>query len=87
MGGSDKILEVVQFDSYDPLYMLMYSTRLVATKPQKKRTMFKVKASSPSSTLTIEVTDEFGNSRTEIMTRPKDFTLEQHINEQSDNIN
>ena len=35
--------------------------------------MFRVQASSASSTLTITVTDRFGNTYTETMTRPKAF--------------
>ena len=37
--------------------------------------MFRVKASSPASTLEIKVTDRFGNTSTESMKRPKAFSL------------
>ena len=37
--------------------------------------IFRVQASSASSTLTITVTDRFGNTYTETMTRPKTFAV------------
>lgn len=37
--------------------------------------MFRVKASSPNSTVEIKVTDRFGNTSTESMKRPKAFSL------------
>ena len=37
--------------------------------------MFRVKASSPTSTIEIKVTDRFGNSSSESMKRPKAFSL------------
>ena len=40
--------------------------------------VFKVTASSASSTLDIKVTDRFGNVYTETMTRPKAFTTDQY---------
>lgn len=72
------------FESYDPLYMLMYAEKLVSTKPQIKSTMFKVQASSSTSTLIVRVTDEYGNSRVEQMARPKDFTVEKYMAEQAE---
>ena len=40
------------------------------------RHMFRVKAVSPTSTLEIKVTDRFGNSYTESMKRPKEFSTD-----------
>ena len=37
--------------------------------------MFKVTASSPTSTLEIKVTDDEGKTYTETMTRPKSFSV------------
>lgn len=67
--------------AYDPMHMVAYSaTRLehgnnttstfVTSKTQH---LFRVQASSPTSTLEIRVTDRFGNVYTETMTRPKSF--------------
>ena len=44
------------------------------------RHMFRVKASSPNSTLEIKVTDRFGQVYTESMTRPKAFSTDQYKN-------
>ena len=84
VGDSSRNLQPVMFESYDPLYMLMYAEKLVSTKPQIKSTMFKVQASSSTSTLIVRVTDEYGNSRVEQMARPKDFTVEKYMAEQAE---
>lgn len=77
-------LKVTKFESYDPLYMLMYSQNLAGTKPQKTLNMFKVQASSKNSPLNVTVTDDYGHVFTEIMERPKAFELENYIAEQAD---
>lgn len=75
----NKILE-------DPLLTYTYylpKTTLENKYPEKinsklQRHMFKAIASSPTSTVTITVTDRFGNTSTETMTRPKPFNASSH---------
>ncbi len=79
-----KKLDVTRVKSYDPLHIVSFEmVRLNNNKhnfaDSSMRTcwtthLFKVKASSATSTLVITVTDEHGNVYTETMTRPKDFT-------------
>ena len=71
-------------ESYDPLYMLMYEQGKTDTTPQLTTTMFKVRANSATSTVTIKVEDEYGNSRIERMVRPKQFTIDTYIDEQAE---
>ena len=40
---------------------------------------FRYNASSATSTIVITATDRFGNTYTETMTRPKDFTLQNYL--------
>jgi hypothetical protein len=80
----DRELPIERFDSYDPLYMLMYSEGKTSTTPSKTFNMFRVKASSKNSPLTVTVTDEFGHGRTENMTRPKPFNIDTYIAEQAE---
>ena len=68
--------------AYDPLHLIAYTAKRL--NKNKKATfateqnshMFKVTASSASSTLNIKVTDRFGNVYTESMTRPKAFNTD-----------
>ena len=68
----------------DPLHYIAYTAKrynknAAATfKTDKNYHLFKVTASSASSTLDIKVTDRFGNVYTETMTRPKAFTTDQY---------
>ena len=71
-------------ESYDPLYMLMYEQGKTDTTPQLTTTMFRARASSAASTVTIKVEDEYGNSRIERMVRPKQFTIDTYIDEQAE---
>lgn len=75
-------LPVTQVSGKDPLHTISYaiarlnrnaepSSGFVATNTAH---LFKVKASSPVSTLNIQVTDRFGRTYTETMTRPKDLS-------------
>lgn len=70
----------------DPLHLIAYTAKRINknSKPTFETTttghLFKVTASSPSSTLDIKVTDRFGNVYTETMTRPKAFTTDQYKN-------
>lgn len=64
----------------DPLHIISYMVpRLNGNNSTTFETcetyhMFRVQASSPTTTLEIKVTDRFGNVSTENMTRPKAFT-------------
>ena len=68
--------------SFDPLHVVAYTAqRLNKNKAATFSTrttghMFRVRASSATSTLEIKVTDRFGNEYTETMTRPKPFTTD-----------
>lgn len=75
-------LEVTQFSSYDPLYMLMYCDGLSTTRPAPCLTLFKAKATSRNSSVIITVTDEYGNVGRRTMARPKTFSLQTYILEQ-----
>lgn len=78
-----KELSVTQVAATDPLHTLSYNCKRVAqgatpTEDFVTSTtahMFKVTATSPTSTLTVKVTDSYGNVYTEQMQRPKAFTL------------
>ncbi len=79
-------LSAVEISVKDPLYMISrtvvnrcnkadsgsYSLDMTPTEVTK---VFRVKASSATSSLVITMTDSYGNSRTEIMHRPKAFNL------------
>ena len=70
---------------YDPLYMITSMVEkcndastgsfTLDYKPSQNQHCFKYKASSATSTVTIKVTDNYGNSRTEVMQRPKAFDV------------
>ena len=68
----------------DPLHYIAYTTKrfnsnaATTFKTEKNYHLFKVTASSATSTLDIKVTDRFGNVYTETMTRPKAFTTDQY---------
>jgi hypothetical protein len=74
-------LKVTRVATYDPLHIISYDAQRIAgggaskvSFPTEKTThLFKVTASSATSTLTIKVTDRFGKTYTETMTRPKAF--------------
>ncbi len=71
-------------DAYDPMHMVAYqavryqngSGATSAFVTGTNQHMFRVQASSPTSTLEITVTDRFGNVSTQTMTRPKTFTVD-----------
>lgn len=79
-GGAPLTVERVSVK--DPLHIISYEAKRLnvgATPTSSFVTgntahMFRVRASSASSTLEIKVTDRFGRVYTETMTRPKDFT-------------
>lgn len=74
--GSEKSLTPVKVETYDPLFALMYEKGLTDSGPQLSGTIFRVQASGPTTTLTIEVKDEYLNSSKEIMQRPKAFSID-----------
>ena len=77
-------LTVTRETQMDPLHLIAYtakrlnknSTASFATTTNNH--LFKVKASSATSTLDIRVTDRFGNVYTESMTRPRAFSIDQY---------
>ena len=75
-------LDVKPVETKDPLHLISYEAmrRNVNAGPtfpseNVKTHMFRVQASSPTSTLEIKVTDRFGNISKETMKRPKAFSI------------
>jgi hypothetical protein len=73
-----KALTVERVTIKDPLHLISYNAKnpTGGFGTTNTKHMFRVKASSPTSTLDIKVTDRFGNVYTESMTRPKKFSLD-----------
>lgn len=80
-----KTLSSTRVKGYDPLHIAALTAKRfndasLTEEPAFTTTvnyhMFKVKASSATSTIDIKVTDEFGNVYTETMKRPKTFSTE-----------
>lgn len=79
-------LAVERITAKDPLHIISYEAKRlnVGAVPTSSFVtgntshMFRVRASSATSTLEITVTDRFGNAYTETMTRPKEFTWSMH---------
>ncbi len=77
-------LAVQRVSSYDPLHIISYGMKRLNVNAvptfdaSNSSHMFKVQASSPSSTLLIQVTDRFGKQYSERMERPKAFTYAMH---------
>jgi hypothetical protein len=73
-----KALTVERVTIKDPLHLISYNAKTptggFGTTTTKH--MFRVKASSATSTLEVKVVDRFGNIYTESMTRPKKFSLD-----------
>ena len=77
-------LEVSRVSAKDPLHIISYdalrlnagATPTSAFVTNKTAHFFKVTAAAPDSTLSIKVTDRFGNVYTENMVRPKALTLD-----------
>lgn len=65
----------------DPLHLIAYEAGRanvnggISFATTYTNHFFRVKASSPNTTLDFKITDEFGNVYTETMTRPKEFSL------------
>ena len=76
-------LPVTRVSTKDPLHIISCAFPVLNRNAEPTSTrvanttshIFKVTASSPTTTLNIKVTDRFGNVYTETMIRPKDFTL------------
>lgn len=79
-GLSLKVTEIGE--SYDPLVLYMNQEGAISADPVKTYHMFRVKASAPNTTLTISVTDPFGNTATEIMARPKYMNIDNYRTEE-----
>ena len=79
-GGTSLAVERVSVK--DPLHIISYEAKRLNAGAVPTSSfitgntahMFRVRASSATSTLEIKVTDRFGNIYTETMTRPKAFT-------------
>ncbi|MGM9737130.1 MAG: calcineurin-like phosphoesterase C-terminal domain-containing protein [Candidatus Cryptobacteroides sp.] len=75
-------LDATRVTLCDPLHLITYSAPAMksTTDPTFKTSstnhIWKVKASSANSTLEVKVTDRFGNVYTELMKRPKTFSVE-----------
>lgn len=76
-----KELGYTQIYNYDPLHILGYTMVRGSSSTSSFLThltphLFLIQASSATSTLEINVTDRFGNTYSEQMSRPKDFKTE-----------
>ena len=76
--------------AYDPLHIAAFtgprlkissSSDSPSFQTRKWNHFFKATASSASSTVTVRVTDRYGNVFTEEMTRPKEFSIAEYRNE------
>ncbi|MDR2652469.1 MAG: calcineurin-like phosphoesterase C-terminal domain-containing protein [Prevotellaceae bacterium] len=79
----ETVLPVTRIAAKDPLHIISYEAKRFDVGRQTPTSsfvtnttthIFRVKASSPTSTLTIRVTDSFGNEYNETMARPKEFS-------------
>lgn len=75
-----KQLPVEQVDTYDPLHTIHFNMNRMNTNSTAMTFptlltshMFEAVCSSPTTTLEITVTDEFGRSYTETMSRPREL--------------
>lgn len=76
-------LAVTRTYGYDPLHIIAYDAKRIQAGGKDKNSfkstptahLFKATASSATSTVTIRVTDRFGNVYTEEMERPKIFNI------------
>lgn len=79
-----KALSVKKVSYYDPLFLLTYVAKRyiegksVSHLPSNTSHFYEVTASSPTSTLEIDVTDDEGRTYHETMTRPKPFSINQY---------
>jgi hypothetical protein len=77
-----KALKVEQITAKDPLHLIAYSSiryngnNDLSFGTSNTKHFFRAKASAANTTVTIKVTDRFGNVYTEEMTRPKAFSID-----------
>ena len=69
-------LQGVQVRGRDPMHKIAYTGKTSAFFTCYNNHMWKFRASSATSTVTVEVTDLFGHSSTQVMERPKSFSVE-----------
>ncbi len=67
--------------TYDPLALEMADKGILGSLSKTGHPIFRVKASSADATLVIRVTDPYGNTATETMTRPKEFSWTSYAKE------
>ena len=81
-GGNPLTVSQIVSGEKDPLHLIAYTAKRINknSKPtfetNETNHLFKVTASSATSTLDIKVTDRFGTVYTETMSRPKAFTTD-----------
>lgn len=68
-------IEGVRVYGKDPMHKIAYIGRTAPFQTRYNCHMWKYRASRPDSTVVIEVTDLFGHTRTEVMHRPKAFSV------------
>ena len=79
-----KELPVKNVSKKDPLHIISYPAKRwnknkgVTFETESASHFFEVQASSPTSTLEITVTDRFGKTYKETMSRPKEFTVDNY---------
>ncbi len=77
-----KALKVEQITAKDPLHLIAYSSiryngnNDLSFGTSNTKHFFRAKASAANTTVTVKVTDRFGNVYTEEMTRPKAFAID-----------
>lgn len=92
-----KALTVVQDAGYDPLYMISTmaakcndtasdASFVLDMYPVVNYGRYRVTASSATSTLVVTVTDNCGHSQTEVMKRPKQFSLDVYAEDFKDDF-
>lgn len=92
-----KALTVTQDTGYDPLYMISTmaakcndsasdASFVLDMYPVANYGRYRVTASSATSTLVITVTDNCGHSQTEVMKRPKQFSLDVYAEDFKDDF-
>ena len=72
--------------TYDPLHVIAMSAKRMSQTSDTPSFVtsqwchfFRCTASSATSTITIKVTDRFGNVYSETMTRPKEFSTQNYL--------
>jgi hypothetical protein len=79
-----KKLTVTRLNCYDPLHIISLGCKMLQNKetvtsgrmPALTSHMFDIQANTATSPVTITVTDQYGRTYTEVMSRPKDLTID-----------